>query len=74
MLTNFALFGLTGISLAILLIVLFLIFVFELAMLISAIRNKHITTNTKVLWIVGMFILHPFVAIAYFFTDYKKEK
>jgi hypothetical protein len=41
-------------------------------MLISAVRNQHITTSIKVLWIVGMFIIHPLVAIAYYFTDYKK--
>jgi hypothetical protein len=74
MVSNFALFRLTGASLALVLVVLFLVLVFEIAMLINAIRNKHITSNAKVLWIVGMFILHPFVAIAYFFTDYKKTK
>jgi hypothetical protein len=73
MLSNIAILGLnTGFS-AIVIIALFLILVFEIWMLISAIQNKLITQNAKILWVVGMFILHPFVAIAYYFTDYKKQ-
>ena len=73
MLSNVAILGLnTGLS-AIVIVALLLIFVFEIWMLISAVQNKFITQNAKVLWIVGMFLVHPFVAIAYYFTDYKKE-
>ena len=50
------------------------ILVFEVAMIISAIRNQHITGSTRALWIVGMLLIHPFVAIAYYFTDYKKAR
>jgi hypothetical protein len=73
MLSNIAILGLnTGLS-AIVIVALFLIFVFEIWMLISVIQNKFITQNAKILWVVGMFLLHPFVAIAYYFTDYQKK-
>ncbi len=74
MISNFAFLGL-GLPLSLLAaVVLLAIFVFELTMIVSVVQNKHITDNTKVLWVVGMFLIHPFVAIAYYFTDYKKSK
>lgn len=45
---------------------------FEITMFISAIRNQAITDNVKAMWIIGMLLVHPFAAIAYYFTDYKK--
>ena len=74
MFSNFAIFGLSPVFGLITLIVLLIVLIFEILMLISAIQNKHITTDRRVLWIVGMFLIHPFVAIAYYFTDYKKTK
>jgi len=72
MLSKIVILGLVGIPALIVYIVLLAIFIFEIAMFISVIRNKHISDTAKVLWAVGMIILHPFVAIAYYFTDYKK--
>ncbi|HZL07848.1 MAG TPA: hypothetical protein VFC50_01495 [Candidatus Dormibacteraeota bacterium] len=72
MFNKFAFFGLSGVPEIAVIIVLLAIFVFEIAMLISAITNKNITGNTRALWIVGMILIHPFVAIGYYFTDYKK--
>lgn len=72
MFSDFTFIGLTG-SLALLVIaVLLAILVFEIAMFVSVIRNKRITSNAKALWIVGMFLIHPLVAVVYYFTDYKK--
>jgi hypothetical protein len=51
---------------ALLIVVLILILIFEVSMIISAIKNKNITENTRTLWIVGMLLIHPFVAIAYY--------
>lgn len=48
------------------------IFVFEVTMFVHAIRNKALSRIARVLWIVGMLIFHPIVAIVYYFTDYKK--
>ena len=41
-------------------------------MIVNAITNKHISDTARVLWVIGMLLIHPFVAIAYYFTDYKK--
>lgn len=51
-----------------------LIFAFEIYMFISAITNIHLSAERKLLWIIGMIVVHPFVAIAYYFTDYKLSR
>ena len=35
-------------------------------------HNPNIDSTARILWLVGMVLLHPFVAIVYYFTDYKK--
>jgi len=50
-----------------------LILAFEIWMVVDAILNNQISDTTKALWVVGMLLLHPFVAIAYFFTDHRKR-
>jgi hypothetical protein len=70
---NFA--SLTGAMLAIVVIfalVLLVVLAFEVTMFISAVKNPNITNEAKILWLIGMVFIHPFVAIAYYFTDYKK--
>jgi len=57
-----------------LIIVVLVVLAFEIWMIVDAVKNKFITTNTKVWWIVGMFLIHPIVAIIYFFTDHKKTQ
>lgn len=74
MITDFAIFGLSPVWDVIVLVILALIFVFEVWMLVSALVNKVISNTAKALWILGMILIHPFVAIAYYFTDYKKTK
>ncbi len=60
-------------TIAILLVALALaILAFEIAMFVSVIRNHGISDTAKALWIIGMFLLHPFVAIVYYFTDHQK--
>lgn len=71
MLSNFAFLGLSGAAAVAVGLILLAIFVFEVAMFISVIRNQRITGNTKALWILGMLLIHPFVAIGYYFTDYR---
>lgn len=39
---------------------------FEIWMLVDVINNKKIHTDQKVWWVIGMFLLHPFVSAAYF--------
>ncbi len=56
-----------------LIIVLLLILVFEVWMFVHLIRNQNIPPERKILWALGMFIIHPFVAIVYYFTDYRAQ-
>lgn len=48
-------------------VLVLLILVFEIWMLVDLIKNNNLTTETKLLWALGMLLLHPFVAIAYYF-------
>ncbi|MEO8785411.1 MAG: hypothetical protein ABI221_03935 [Candidatus Saccharimonadales bacterium] len=41
-------------------------------MLIDAALNKKISDTAKTCWIIGMVLVHPFVAVVYFFTDRHK--
>jgi hypothetical protein len=54
------------------LIIVALILIFEIMMIISAIKNRAISDEARILWIIGMLLIHPFVAIFYYFTDHKK--
>lgn len=54
-----------------------IILAFEVWMLVDCIKNEHVPLSQKVWWIVGMFLVHPFVAIAFYFASryhYKKLK
>jgi len=59
---------------AVLLVVLAAILCFEIWMIVSAIQNKSITDNVRILWVIGMLLIHPIVAIVYYFTDYQKTR
>ena len=47
--------------------------VFEIAMFVDAYKNPKLTANSKLLWMVGMVLVHPFVAIVYWFM-YRKNR
>jgi len=49
-----------------------IILVFEVVMFVHVVRNKHISSTARILWMVCMLIVHPFVAVVYYLTDYKK--
>lgn len=55
-------------------ILLLLIFVFEVWMFIALLRNERLSIEYKLLWGFGMLIFHPFVAIAYYFLEYRKRR
>lgn len=63
-----------GAWLPVIIILILLIAVFEVWMIVDAALNKKISDKAKAWWIVGMILLHPFVAIVYFFTDHKKRR
>lgn len=52
---------------------LVIILVFEILMFISVATNKNISDKAKMWWIVGMVLVHPIVAIFYYFTDHRKR-
>jgi hypothetical protein len=62
-----------GAWLPIIIVVAVLLFAFEIWMIIDAAINKKLSDKAKAWWIIGMLIIHPFVAIAYFFTDRRKR-
>lgn len=62
-----------GAWLLVIIVVALLIAIFEVWMLVDAALNKKISDKAKTWWIIGMVIVHPFVALAYFFTDRRKS-
>jgi hypothetical protein len=47
---------------------------FEILMIVNAVNNASLSGTARAWWVVGMLLVHPFVAIAYYFTDYKKPR
>lgn len=43
---------------------------FEILMIIDAAKNPKLTTNQRILWVAGMLICHPIIAILYYFLGY----
>ena len=56
-------FGTTGI---VLFAIFLLLFVFEILMFINAFRNPKLAPTERMLWLVGMLLIHPFVALVYY--------
>lgn len=54
---------------ALLVSIIVLVFAFEIWMLVECLNDKKLKTYEKVWWVVGMFLVHPFVAIAYFIVS-----
>ncbi len=50
-----------------------LIFVFELAMLISAITNKKLVASEKAVWLLLILFIPGFMSLAYYFMVYRKK-
>lgn len=45
--------------------------VFEVKMILHAVRNRTLNSAQKTAWLVGMLLIHPFVACAYYAFVYK---
>lgn len=54
-------------------LVLALILAFEIWMFVDAIRNPRLSDAQKLLWCLGMLLIHPFVAIFYYLLEYSKR-
>ena len=48
-----------------------LVLAFEVWMFVDVINSKSLTSDERVIWALGMLLLHPFVAIAYYFVKRK---
>jgi hypothetical protein len=64
----------SSITLVVVILLGLAVLTFEVWMFVNVIVNKNIDTTRKILWIIGMLLIHPFVAIGYYFTDYKRSK
>lgn len=49
-------------------LIIALILAFEVWMFLDVLKNKKLTDTEKILWVLGMFLLHPIIAIVYFFV------
>ncbi|HEV7453882.1 MAG TPA: hypothetical protein VGO07_01340 [Candidatus Saccharimonadales bacterium] len=49
-----------------------LILAFEIAMFVDMLNNERLTQQNKIIWACAMLLLHPFVAIFYYFTERSK--
>lgn len=74
MFNNFAIVAWSAPIFVLVAIVALAVLAFEIFMVISAVQNDKISTTAKAWWVVGMFLVHPFVAVAYYFTEYKKPR
>jgi len=55
-----------------LILIVALILVYEIVMFVHAFKNPGLSSNRRLLWLIGMVFIHPIVAIAYNLTDYKR--
>lgn len=66
----------TGRSLALLILAMVLILAFEVWMLIDVLAYRKVPAKSRVWWVVGMFLIHPFATVPYFLvrSRYKAVK
>lgn len=66
----------SGPGLALVILALLVVLAFELWMLIDVLTYRKVPKQHKLWWVLGMFVIHPFVAIVYFFVRpaYKRAK
>jgi magnesium-transporting ATPase (P-type) len=55
-----------------LIVVAVLVLAFEVWMIVNAATNDKLIKKAKTWWIIGMVLVHPIVAIVYFFTARQK--
>lgn len=74
MITYFGAIELIGLTLFAVVLAFVAIFAFEVWMFVDAWKNKSINEDRRLIWLIGMILLHPFVALLYYFTDYKNAR
>jgi hypothetical protein len=50
-------------------LILAIVLAFEIWMFVDAARNPRLSDKGRLLWCLGMLLVHPFVAIFYYFTS-----
>lgn len=55
----------SGQALALLILAMLLVLAFELWMLVDVLEFRKVPTKSRVWWVVGMFLIHPLVALVY---------
>jgi hypothetical protein len=53
---------------------LLLILAFEVWMLVDVLAYRKVPTKSRVAWVIGMFLIHPFVALAYILVRSRYKK
>lgn len=64
--------GTSGPFTVIIILVAIVILAFEIWMFVDLIQNENLSTETKLIWALGMLLIHPFVAIIYYFISSPK--
>jgi hypothetical protein len=58
-----------GLPLALVIVIplfVLLLLAFEIWMIVDCIKNPKLSDSEKALWVIGMLLIHPFVALIYF--------
>lgn len=66
--------GAASIFIVIFVLILVGILVFEVWMFVDAVRNPRLTDVQRLLWCIGMLLIHPIVALVYYVVEYNKPK
>jgi hypothetical protein len=61
----------TGSQLALVVSSLLIILAFELWMLVDVLALRKIPRQSRLLWVLGMFLIHPVVAMVYLFARHR---
>jgi uncharacterized RDD family membrane protein YckC len=64
--TSFAfLFSLLG-------LIIVAVLAFEVLMFLDALKNPKLNDTEKLIWVLGMLLLHPIIAIVYYFVAHSR--
>lgn len=55
------------------LLAILLIFLFEIWMFVDLLQNPRLVSEEKLFWAIGMILIHPIVAIVYYFVARKNK-
>ncbi|HSX27540.1 MAG TPA: hypothetical protein VLG25_02030 [Patescibacteria group bacterium] len=53
-------------------VALLAIIAFEVYMFLDVLKNPGLSDNERIIWVLGMFLLHPVIAIVYYFVAHSR--